>query len=111
MPRWDKSPLTVEEILAWADAYRRLHGRWPASRCGGPVPGAPGLTWEALNVALRDGWRGLPGGWSLRLLLAERRDAPDGRSRPRKPGKRAEVARLREQENLTFRQIAERVGG
>ena len=65
-------PLPVEQILRWADAHRARTGRWPAAGSG-PVAGAPGETWEAVNRALMRGSRGLPGGLSLARLLAERR--------------------------------------
>jgi hypothetical protein len=67
-----RAPLTVEQILAWADAHRWRTGRWPSADSG-PVRAAPGLTWEAVNRALSRGSRGLPGGSSLARLLAERR--------------------------------------
>jgi hypothetical protein len=65
-------PLTEEQVLRWADAYRARTGRWPTSDSGA-VAGAPGETWEALNRALARGNRGLPGGSSVARLLAERR--------------------------------------
>jgi hypothetical protein len=60
--------LTVRLILRWADAHRRRTGRWPHARSG-PVAGAPGQTWAAVNRALGRGGRGLPGGSSLARLL------------------------------------------
>jgi hypothetical protein len=63
-----KEPLTVEEILAWADAHRVRTGRWP-SCASGPVEGAANLTWGAINDALSHGYRGLPGGDSVARLL------------------------------------------
>jgi hypothetical protein len=39
----------------------------------GQVAGAPGETWRALDVALRQGLRGLPGGDSLARLLRRHR--------------------------------------
>jgi hypothetical protein len=60
--------LTVEQILAWADAHYERTGRWPNSRSG-PIPEAPGQTWNAVNVALYLGYRGLPAGDSLGRLL------------------------------------------
>jgi hypothetical protein len=66
-------PLTEEQILAWADAHHhRRHGAWPTSKSG-PIPEAPGETWMAVDMTLRKGRRGRPGGSSLALLLAERR--------------------------------------
>jgi hypothetical protein len=47
-------------------------GRLP-TRNSGPVDGAEGETWYNVNAALRDGWRGLPGGDSLFRLLVRRR--------------------------------------
>jgi hypothetical protein len=68
-------PLTVEQVLAWADAHRERTGRWPG-RKSGPVPGAPGEKWRNIDRALRLGGRGLPGGDSLAQLLARERGAP-----------------------------------
>jgi hypothetical protein len=67
-----KEPLTVEQILAWADAHHARTGEWPEARSG-PVLGEPGETWPAVNLALSRGGRGLPGGSSLVRLLARRR--------------------------------------
>jgi hypothetical protein len=65
-------PLTIEQILIWADAHRCLAGKWPDARSG-PVGVAPGQTWEAVNQSLARGGRGLPGGSSLARLLADER--------------------------------------
>jgi hypothetical protein len=65
----------VEQVLAWADAYRAATGRWP-SATSGPVDGVPGEKWVNLEVALRHGRRGLPSGTSLTRLIAEHRGAP-----------------------------------
>src|SRR5207248_1371052 len=64
--------LAIRHILAWADSYYKLNGRWPTS-LSGPIPEAPGETWRAVDKALSDGWRGLPGGSSLAVLLAAQR--------------------------------------
>lgn len=68
------SILHVSEILAWADAFHRKHGRWPR-QVDGPVDEAPDTTWCGIAQALRKGGRGLPtrSGWSLAQLLAVRR--------------------------------------
>jgi hypothetical protein len=63
--------LTVEQILAWAEAHHARTGDWPGVACG-PVCEAPGESWPALDKALHDGWRGLPGGDSLARLLVRR---------------------------------------
>jgi hypothetical protein len=60
--------LTERRILRWARALFRRTGRWPTRRSG-PVGGAPGESWEAVNSALIEGLRGLPGGASLAQLL------------------------------------------
>jgi hypothetical protein len=62
------------EIVAWARAHRRRTGRWPRGKSG-PVAGAPGETWKGVEMALRWGYRGLPGGTSLARLLALRAGA------------------------------------
>src|SRR5262249_21938669 len=52
--------------------HRRRTGCWPTAKSG-PVPGAPGLTWLAVQMALFSGHRGLPGGSTLARLLDEHR--------------------------------------
>jgi hypothetical protein len=68
-------PLTVAQILAWADAYRARTGAWPGVRSG-PVDGSAPETWWGVDLALRRGWRGLPGGDNLPGLLSRERGAP-----------------------------------
>ncbi len=75
--RGHRGPLTVERILAWADAHHAATGRWPTAWSSGPVQGADGETWHSLDVALREGRRGLPGSTTLAQLLAEHRQAPN----------------------------------
>jgi Sigma-70, region 4 len=79
-----RPPVTVEQILRWADDHRARTGSYPSARAGG-VLAAPGETWMGLDNALRFGLGGaLPGGDSLsRLLLRERGKPRHGR--PRKP--------------------------
>jgi hypothetical protein len=73
--------LTLAKVRAWADAHRRLTGRWPDA-CAGPVLGAPHEEWNAINLALRDGRRGLPAGLSLRKLFGRTRDPAAQGARP-----------------------------
>jgi hypothetical protein len=75
-----RTPLTEGQILVWADAYRARTGRWPHAQSG-PIPETPGATWNAVNMALYNGLRGLTGGGSLARLLRERR----GKKRSRRP--------------------------
>jgi hypothetical protein len=72
MPR-HKPPLTVEQILAWADAHKARTGRWPAATSG-PIPEAPGEVWGNIESALSGGYRGLPRGDSLAKLLNRHRN-------------------------------------
>ncbi len=65
-------PLTVKQVLTWAQAHHRLHGEWPTRTCG-EVVDAPGETWRSIDAALCRGHRGLPGGLSLSRFLSERR--------------------------------------
>jgi hypothetical protein len=76
--RGDRSPLTIPQILAWADAFRGRTGRWPRI-ASGPIPEAPGESWRAVNAALAQGLRGLPGGSSLPRLLDQERGVRDQR--------------------------------
>jgi hypothetical protein len=79
---WTLPDLTVEQILAWTDAFHERTGKWPGMESG-PIPEAPGETWSAVNHALMRGSRGLPPGRSLAQLLADERgvrnraDLPD----------------------------------
>jgi hypothetical protein len=68
----DPRPISVPEILRWADAHKQRHGTWPDSQSG-PVPEAPGVSWKIITRALASGQRGLPGGSSIARLLAEHR--------------------------------------
>jgi hypothetical protein len=74
LPR-PRSPLSVERILAWADRHHARHGTWPTVKSG-PVSSAGGEWWCQIDIALREGGRGLPGGTSLHRLLAECRLVP-----------------------------------
>jgi hypothetical protein len=65
-----RAPLTEEQLLAWADAHHAHTGQWPNARSGS-VLAVPGETWSGINAALRNGYRGLPGGSSLFWFLAQ----------------------------------------
>lgn len=65
-------PLSEEQILEWADQHHARTGQWPLCTDGAVVD-APRENWRALNTALQQGCRGLPGRTSLaRLLKAHR---------------------------------------
>ncbi len=46
------------------------------------MPGREGETWHAIDLALREGLRGLPGGSSLARLLAQRRGVRNKQALP-----------------------------
>jgi len=73
---------TLRQILTWADAHRQRTRQWPTSRSG-PIAASRGETWWAVDMALRHGQRGLPGGSSLARLLAAKRRVPNRGGRPR----------------------------
>jgi hypothetical protein len=73
-----RPPLTVEQILAWADAHHACTGEWPTTGSG-PVPEAPGEVWRYIDAALYQGARGLPRGGRLARLLARHRGHDPGR--------------------------------
>jgi hypothetical protein len=65
--------LAIHQIKRWAHAHLSKTGTLP-TRNSGPIAGVPGETWCAVNVALVQGHRGLPGGSSLvQLLRTDRR--------------------------------------
>jgi hypothetical protein len=63
--------LTQSQILVWADAHKSRTGRWPTAESG-RITGIK-EKWKGVDTALREGYRGLPGGSSLAQLLAQRR--------------------------------------
>jgi hypothetical protein len=73
---------TLVRILSWADAHYERTGAWPNERSG-PVIGEADETWKAIDRALQQGVRGLPGGSSLAKLLAEQRGKRNRLNRPR----------------------------
>jgi hypothetical protein len=74
MKRLRRRPLTVQEILRWADAHREMTGKWP-TRASGQILGAKLENWLSVDYALRQGLRDLPGNSSLAQLLSEHRGA------------------------------------
>jgi hypothetical protein len=78
---WSLPNLSVPQILPWADAFHQRTGHWPGIEAG-PIPEAPGETWNAVNQALKRGSRGLPAGRSLAVLLAVERGVRNLRSIP-----------------------------
>jgi hypothetical protein len=86
-----RPPLTIEQILAWADAYRARTGEWPTADSS-LVTGEEGDTWAAINTALAQGHRGLPGGDTLSRLLKRERGMGERRRRPFRFGTEHRVA-------------------
>ena len=76
----DLPPLTIEQILTWADAHNKANGNWP-TRSSGRVIGTE-ETWANIDGSLQSGVRGLPGGSSLPKLLAEHRGARNSKDLP-----------------------------
>jgi hypothetical protein len=75
VPIWgNPPPLTVEQILAWADAFHEAHGRWP-SKWDERGPSGPDESWQRIDHALREGLRGLAGGTTVARLLLKHRNA------------------------------------
>lgn len=71
----DHGPLTIKQILAWADEHYRRTGQWPKVNSG-PIPGTDDETWLSVYHSLYHGRRGLPYRRRLSQLLAEQRGAP-----------------------------------
>jgi hypothetical protein len=67
--------LTVAQVLCWADAHRARTGRWPRILDPDAASLPAGETWLRIDIALRQGHRGLRGGDSLPRLLARERGA------------------------------------
>ena len=101
-----RPPLTLKQILAWADAYRRPTGSWPSADAGS-VPEAPGEMWGNIEHALREGGRGLRRGGSLARLLDRCRR---GRRAPRRPGRPWTPGEDELLRTLPPKEVAERTG-
>jgi hypothetical protein len=69
-----RPPLSIEEILRWADEWFAFHGKWPNINSG-LIPGTIDDTWGRIDDGLRNGHRELPksSGLSLARLLEQRR--------------------------------------
>lgn len=78
--RCKAAPLTVEGVLAWADAHHQRHGRWPIATSG-PVEGTA-ETWERVDTALKKGFRGLPRHGTLAQFLAKHRQVRNQKASP-----------------------------
>jgi hypothetical protein len=65
-----KPLLTEDTILDWEKAHHQRTGKWPRTTSGA-IEGEDEY-WPRIDIALRAGTRGLPGGSSLRLLLQRR---------------------------------------
>jgi hypothetical protein len=78
----DLPRLSVEQILGWADAHNDAHGRYP-KLLSGSIEGTTEETWQGIHSALQKGLRGLPGGSSLARLLAEHRNVTNHKSLPK----------------------------
>ena len=61
--------LEPRQMLAWADAHYVRTGQWPRINSG-RIPESATDTWYRVDVALRMGMRGLPGGSTLHRFLA-----------------------------------------
>jgi hypothetical protein len=101
-----QAPLNVAQILWWAERHRRHTGAWPTARSG-QVLASSAETWAAVNMAMRQGLRGLPGGDTLSQLLQRERGLGERRGRPRVNIRQA--IRLRDQ-GLSFAEIGRRLG-
>jgi predicted helicase len=64
-------PLSLKQILSWADAYFEKHGTWPDSTSG-PIDGT-NENWKYIEHWLNYGTRGFAGGYSLVSLLRHER--------------------------------------
>jgi hypothetical protein len=118
-------PLTVEQVLTWADTWYAARGQWPRHD-DGPIPDAPGESWAAVEAALSSGCRGLKGGSSLYALLKKYRRIPGRHSRltrfqtrrgrhARPRGKHPDVERRRRalemrSQGLTLKEVGKELG-
>jgi hypothetical protein len=77
-----RPPLTEAMILSWCDDFHARKGCWPKTTDGRAIK-APGENWLNIDMALRRGSRGLPGGDSLARLLQRERGVRNKARLPR----------------------------
>ena len=73
--RLPRRRLTVTLILGWCDDHFRRFRNFPTIRSG-PIRSMDApltMNWHKIDIALRKGWFGLPGGSSLTRLLEKHR--------------------------------------
>jgi hypothetical protein len=75
-------PLSLEQVLRWADAHYQRTGAWPLSTSG-PIAGTRGETWQGAHQALHCGRRSFTGGSSLARVLLKYRGVRKGAAVPR----------------------------
>jgi len=92
--RHRQMPLTIAQILAWADVHFAHTGRWP-TRASGRISSARTEKWSSVQYALNRGLHGLPGGDSLACLLRRMRGTGERRGRPAQPERTLQACRLR----------------
>ena len=80
-PLVQRAPLSQYQILVWADAHHARTGCWPTV-FSGRIPEANHENWNAISSALRQGYRGLPGGCTLVQLLARARGVRNKKKPP-----------------------------
>lgn len=64
------APLDIEQIAEWMAAYALRHGKYPTKRSN-TIEESPEDNWEAVDAALRNGHRSLPGRQTLAQLRSE----------------------------------------
>lgn len=74
-------PLSLKQIVQWAESHKNRTGHWPRDRSGA-IPESPPNTWAGINNALIHGRRGLLGGITLAQLVARHRRVPHRRELP-----------------------------
>lgn len=68
------SLLTEEMILEAGEKFKKQYGKYPFVASKELVPELPNETWVIIDSALREGYRGLPGGSSLAILFGKKKD-------------------------------------
>ena len=73
--------LTIQQILAWADAHHERTGKWPTNRSD-RIQGTKDETWHGVAACLYAGNRGLPRRVSLNKLFVKYRGKSVQSQRP-----------------------------
>jgi hypothetical protein len=78
----DLPPLSIDQILIWADMHKKEKGEWPTAKSGFVI-GNEKEKWGNVEASLNRGARGSPKGMSIAKILAKYRNKRNRKALPK----------------------------